>query len=158
MLTINREQLSALERVLLERSYENIQAAVEAACPEACALPPNEGEGDRALGAKRPGRKIVERGLYNAAKFGIDDDADVAAFIVLGLALRSNSNSKPVPDWIVAWLQRPETSGNTKMAVIETQLASFGASDPELARVAAKVDTARNCIQERAIARAEPIR
>jgi hypothetical protein len=148
MLTIQPAQLEAFERILSERMHEMVESAIATAFPEACAVPGADGKGDKRRCANEQGRRIVARGIESAANFGIDSDADLAAFIVLGLALRSNGSSRAVPQWIVAWLNRPDTPGATKMAIIEAQLAEFGATDPELRAVSDKIASARRCVNE----------
>lgn len=67
-------------------------------------------------------RTIVQRGIETAAKYGIEEPSDLAAFIALGLAWRTLPPETST-DWIKSWLERADTPGSTKLAVIEAQLA-----------------------------------
>jgi hypothetical protein len=138
MLSLRREQVEAFEQHLFDAMLSRIERAIAATFPElSVADGTREGEPSAEI------ESIVVRGVETAAEFGIHARPDIAAFIALGLASRSAGSSKPLPDWIKGWLNRPETAGSTKMAVIEAQLAEFGSSDPALATVARKVAAVR---------------
>jgi hypothetical protein len=147
MLILRREQMEVLEQRLFDNMQARVERAIAAVFPQLAPAAHLPGE---SRGAIRPGvevRGVVERGIEAAADFGIHEGPDLAAFIALGVALRSGGAVQPLPEWLTGWLNRPETPGPTKMASIEAHLAELGAGDPRLKEVAERVAAARRLAQ-----------
>jgi hypothetical protein len=135
MLKLEDGQLHRLERHMLEVLQRRLERVIAANFPEIGATSP---DGARVA-------SIVQRGVENALRYGIDEDADLAAFIALGLAWRSLPPESSV-DWIRHWLERTDTPGSTKLAVIEAQLANAD-SNAALAALTKRVARARRDMQ-----------
>jgi hypothetical protein len=136
MLLLRPEQLEVMERHLLQALRKRLERAIAATFPELnVQSAAQHGAGERT-------REIVNRGIDMAAELGIEEAPDMAAYIALGLALRMVPPETPT-EWIRSWLDRPDTSGATKLAVIEAQLADSAAADPALALIAERVARAR---------------
>jgi hypothetical protein len=137
VLTIRPEQMEALERVQFEAMQSRIERTIAKCFPELADGPANRnlgGVGERVKG-------VVERGIESAIGLDIHQAPDIAAFITLGLALRSRPGG--TPEWVTTWLQRADTPGETKLAFIEKQLVALGASDAALLNVAERISQAR---------------
>lgn len=135
MLVLEPRQLDAIERHMAEVVRTRLERVIATTFPEL-----NLASGAGAAPAAPLGT-IVQRGIDSAAKYGIEETPDVAAFIALGLAWRSLPRDTPA-DWIRSWLERPDTEGPTKLAVIEAQLADAPAN-PALSALAKRVADAR---------------
>lgn len=131
MLVLGPDQLDALDRHMMKKLQERLQQVIAATFPE---LSGASDEPQRL-------RRIVERGVQNAGRYGIYDAPDLAAFIALGLAWRDLPPGTSA-DWITRWLERADTPGATKLAVIEAQLA--GSGNPALAPLTERVKRARS--------------
>lgn len=131
---LGTHQLDIIEEHMHRTLQKRLQRVIVATFPELNHADASEIPADR-VGA------LVQRGIESAVKYGIGDAPDFAAFIALGLALRGvppgTSN-----DWIKSWLERPDTPGGTKLAVIEAQLRDMQA-DPALLVVIERVAQAR---------------
>ncbi|HEY1287657.1 MAG TPA: hypothetical protein VGF58_04975 [Burkholderiales bacterium] len=138
MLVLEPRQLEAIERHMAEVLRSRLERVIATTFPE---LGP-------AAGAQQvqaaPLGAIVQRGIESAAKYGIDEPRDLAAFIALGLAWRMLPRDTPI-DWIRSWLERPDTEGSTKLAIIEAQLAD-AAPNPALSAMARRVADARRSL------------
>lgn len=133
MLVLEPRQLDAIERHMAEVVRARLERVIAATFPEL----------NRASGEPQapPLGTIVQRGIDSAAKYGIEEPPDLAAFIALGLAWRMLPRDTPT-DWIRSWLERPDTEGPTKLAIIEAQLAE-AAQSPALSAVAKRIADAR---------------
>jgi len=135
MLVLEPRQLDAIERHMAEVVRARLERVIATTFPEL-----NRAAGAGAAPAARLGT-IVQRGIDSATKYGIEETPDLAAFIALGLAWRMLPRDTPV-DWIRNWLERPDTEGPTKLAIIEAQLAD-AAPNPALSALAKRVADAR---------------
>lgn len=139
MLVLEPRQLETIERHMAEVVRARLERAIAMTFPEL----------HRAADAEQPPAAqlgtIVQRGVESAEKYGIDEPPDLAAFIALGLAWRTLPRETPT-DWIKDWLERPDTPGDTKLAVIEAQLAGV-TGNPALALVKERVAQARREVQ-----------
>lgn len=134
MLVLEPAQVEAIERHMAEIVRARLERVIAATFPE---LNP-------ATAGKAPGvdlSTIVQRGIESAAKYGIEEPPDLAAFIALGLAWRTLPRETPT-GWIRDWLDRPDEAGPTKLAIIEAQLADAAPSHP-LSAVAKRIADAR---------------
>jgi hypothetical protein len=138
MLVLRPEQLAVIEQHMVQSRQRRVERAIAASFPELSSVDPSAGQ--RVPGEQVKG--IVERGVQSAAGLGIEEAPDLAAFIALGLALRTVPPETPT-DWIKSWLARPDTAGATKLAIIEAQLAQSGVENPALSFVAKRVAHAR---------------
>src|SRR5262245_41769972 len=132
MLVLEPDQLEAIERHMAELMRARLERVIATTFPE---FNPARGAQPAQL------TTIVQRGIENATKYGIDETPDVAAFIALGLATRTLRRDTP-PGWIRSWLERPDTEGATKLAIIEAQLAD-AAQNPALSAMAKRIADAR---------------
>ena len=132
MLVLEADQLEAIERHMVEVVRARLERVIATTFPE---FNPASGAQPAQL------TTIVQRGIENATKYGIDETPDVAAFIALGLATRTLPRDTPT-DWIRSWLERPDTEGATKLAIIEAQLAD-AAQNPALSAIAKRIADAR---------------
>ena len=135
MLVLEPRQLDAIERHMAEVVRARLERVIAATFPElnqASAAP-----------QARPVHlsTIVQRGIDSATRYGIEEPSDLAAFIALGLATRMLPRDAPI-GWIRSWLERPDTDGSTKLAIIEAQLAD-AAPNPALSAIAQRVADAR---------------
>jgi len=135
MLVLEPRQLEAIERHMAEVLRSRLERVIATTFPE---LSPAAGA-QQAQAA--PLSAIVQRGIESAEKYGIEEPRDLAAFIALGLAWRMVPRDTPI-DWIRSWLERPDTEGSTKLAIIEAQLAD-AAPNPALSAMAKRVAEAR---------------
>jgi len=135
MLVLEPRQLDAIERHMAEVVRVRLERVIATTFPEL-----NRAAGAGEAPAAQLGT-IVQRGIDSAAKYGIEETPDLAAFIALGLASRMLPRETPT-DWIRGWLERPDTEGPTKLAIIEAQLADAPPS-PALSALAKRVATAR---------------
>jgi hypothetical protein len=134
MLILQQGQLKRIEVHMLESLKRRLERVIATTFPELNTKAPDD---PRTV----PVSSIVQRGVENAQKYGIEEDGDLAAFIALGLAWRTLPRDTPT-EWIRDWLERPDIPGDTKLAIIEAQLA--GASgQPALSALAARVLQAR---------------
>jgi hypothetical protein len=135
MLVLAPRQLDAIERHMAELVRARLERVIAATFPE---LNPAA----RATQAQPvPLSTIVQRGIDSATRYGIEEPPDLAAFIALGLAWRMLPRDTPV-EWIRNWLERPDTEGATKLAIIEAQLAD-AAPNPALSALARRIADAR---------------
>lgn len=139
--------MEVLEQHLFDSMQARVESAIAAVFPEFAPAARFQHDAQAITHQSTEVQGLVERGIEGAADFGIHKGPDLAAFIALGVALRSAGAAQPVPEWITGWLKRPDTPGATKMAVIEAHLAESGASDPILKNVAEKVAAARRLAQ-----------
>jgi hypothetical protein len=135
---IETGQLKRIELQLMESLRKRLERAIATTFPE---LTAKAADDPRTV----PVGSIVQRGVENAKKYGIEEDADLAAFIALGLAWRTLPRDTPT-DWIRSWLERPDVPGDTKLAIIEAQLADLR-GQPALSTLTARVSQARREIQ-----------
>lgn len=135
MLVLEPRQLDAIERHMAEVVRERLERVIATTFPEL-----KSSAGGQPAQAAQLGT-IVQRGIDSATKYGIEETPDLAAFIVLGLAWRMLPRDTPV-DWIRSWLERPDTEGPTKLAIIEAQLAD-AAPNPALSALARRIADAR---------------
>lgn len=135
MLVLEPQQLETIERHMFLALQKRLQLAIAATFPELNGAGAGRGEPNARVSA------VVERGMETAERYGIEERADLAAFIALGLAWRTLPRETPT-DWIRDWLERPDTPGDTKLAVIEAQLAAVS-GNPALAFVNQRVAQAR---------------
>src|SRR5688572_32165903 len=119
MLTLRPEQLEAFEEHLFDQMQVRLERAIAGTFPEFAIASASAGDGARVDVPSAEAKGLVERGISSAAEFDIFASADIAAFIAVGVALRAGGSSAPVPEWISDWLNRPDTPGATKMALIE---------------------------------------
>lgn len=142
MLTLRPDQFEAFEEHMFRALQTRVEQAIAVAFPELGTETGAPGE----TAAEHPpsGRisGIAERGIESAVAHEVQEPADIAAFIALGLALRLSPPKGPT-DWIKNWLERPDTSGATKLAIIETQLAEEARNDPAWMAIAERVAKAR---------------
>jgi hypothetical protein len=134
MLLLESRQLKSIELHMLEVLKQRLERVIATTFPELNAKAPDD---PRTV----PVSSIVKRGVDNAQKYGIEEDGDLAAFIALGLAWRTLPR-ETAADWIRSWLERPDLPGDTKLAIIEAQLAD-ASGQPALAALAARVSQAR---------------
>jgi len=130
VLVLGPDQLDALERHMMDALHARLQQVIAATFPELKAEAPAERL-----------RSIIHRGVESATRYGIEEPPDLAAFIALGLASRALPPGTSI-DWIRDWLERPDTAGATKLAIIEAQLAS-GTGNPAYFSLTARVKQAR---------------
>jgi hypothetical protein len=140
MLVLSPEQLATIERHMYKSLQTRLQRVIAATFPEL-----NDAGGVQEKAAERVGA-IVQRGVETALNYGIEEPADLAAFIALGLAWRTLPSETSV-DWITRWLERTDTSGATKLAIIEAQLASSTQSKA-LSVVVKRITDARREVRE----------
>jgi hypothetical protein len=141
MLTIRADQLEMFERIQFQKMQGRIECAIAHVFPDACADPSSA---DRPAAPRQPnqcGKNAVEKGIEAGIGLGLEHPADLAAFVALDIALRSAMVAPP--DWIAAWLNRPDTPGTVKLAAIESRLAQLGVHDPLLQALAGQVGKAR---------------
>jgi hypothetical protein len=135
MLVLEPRQLDAIERHMAEVVRDRLERVIARTFPE---LKSSAG-GQQAQAAQLG--TIVQRGIDSATKYGLEDTSDLAAFIALGLAWRMLPRDTPT-EWIRSWLERADTEGPTKLAIIEAQLAE-AAPNPALSTVAKRIADAR---------------
>jgi len=141
MLVVDDGQMEVFEERLFEAMQQRVERAIAATFPELCNKPAAGGM-DPATGEPGKIKAIVERGIESAVRFEIGDGPDFAAFIALGLALRL-APPQPSADWIHACMNRPETTGQTKLRMIESRLRSLAQDDPTFEVIAGRVGQAR---------------
>jgi hypothetical protein len=135
MLVLQPRQLDAIERHMAAVVRARLERVIATTFPELS----QAGAGPQAQPAQLGA--IVQRGIDSATRYGIEETADLAAFIALGLASRMLPRETPI-GWITSWLERPDTEGSTKLAIIEAQLAD-AAPNPALTAMAKRVADAR---------------
>ena len=135
MLVLQPRQLDAIERHMAEVVRARLERVIATTFPEL----------NQAIAAPQAQpvqlSTIVRRGIDSATRYGIEETSDLAAFIALGLASRMLPRDTPI-GWITNWLERPDTEGSTKLAIIEAQLAD-SAPNPALSAMAKRVADAR---------------
>jgi len=138
MLIVRDEQIEVFERRLFETVQQRVHGAIEATFPELSRGAAAERGADTAdkLGT------IVARGIESAVRFDIGEGPDIAAFIALGLALRVAPPGES-GRWIHEYLNRLDTSGPTKLRMIESRLRALAAQDQTLRPIAERVAQAR---------------
>jgi len=140
MLIVEDVQMEVFERRLFEAVQQRVQSAIAATFPELSGEAAEGAELGRETAAKLG--TIVERGIESAVKSDIGDGPDIAAFIALGLALRLARPGES-GSWIHDCMNRPGTSGPTKLRMIESQLRVLAADDKALGVIAQRVAQAR---------------
>jgi hypothetical protein len=140
MLVLRRAQLDVIEQHMIQSLQRRVERAIAASFPELNDVDPSARQGQGVPSERVKG--IVDRGIDSAVGLGIEEPPDMAAFIALGLALRTVPPETPT-EWIKSWLARPDTAGATKLAIIEAQLAQSDADNPALSAVAERVAQAR---------------
>ncbi|MGZ5091460.1 MAG: hypothetical protein ACXWIP_09705 [Burkholderiales bacterium] len=138
MLVLRPAQLDVIEQHMIQYLQRRVERAIAASFPEL-------NDVDRSAPQGVPSERvkgIVDRGIDSAVGLGIEEAPDLAAFIALGLALRTVPPETPT-EWIKSWLARPDTAGATKLAIIEALLAQSDADNPALLAVAERVAQAR---------------
>jgi hypothetical protein len=141
MLTIRADQLEMFERIQFEKMRSRIECAIANTFPDTCAAPPATDEPAARRQPNQHGKSVVEKGIAAGIGLGLEQDADLAAFVALGLALRSAKVAPP--GWIADWLKRPDTPGAIRLGAIESRLAQMGAHDPLLQAIAEQVADVR---------------
>lgn len=134
VLVLGPDQLDTIEQHMLKMLQTRLQRVIASTFPELNGGAAGESPAERL-------RTIVERGIETATKYGIEEPPDLAAFIALGLAWRALPRETST-DWIKSWLERPDTPGSTKLAVIEAQLAGTN-GHPALSVLTQRVMQAR---------------
>lgn len=135
MLVVQAKQLEAIENHMRQALQNRLRRVIATTFPELAGA---------AAGAATPADRVgtvVERGMETAERYGIEAPADIAAFIALGVAWRALPAGTPT-DWIRDWLERPDTPGDAKLAIIEAQLADAH-GNPALAVLTRRVGQAR---------------
>lgn len=141
MLVIRADQLELLGRIQFDKMQERIEYVIARTFPDSFAVPFAAETPSVRHQANMYSKTFVEKGIEEGLGLGLDQEADLAAFVALSLALWAGSRERPA--WMSAWLMRPHTPGAVRMAVIESRLAQMGADDPLLHAVATQVGTAR---------------
>jgi hypothetical protein len=147
MFRVRDEQLEVLERRLFEVMHRRIEQAVAATFPEFRNPTRSRGANEPAVEERASLEAVVARGIESAVKFDIGDGADIAAFIALGLALRLAPPGE-CGAWIHSCLNRPGTSGPTKLRMIESRLRPLAAGNGGLGLIAQRVAKARDRMAE----------
>lgn len=135
MLVLGPGQLDAIERHMAEVVRARLERVIATTFPELSKASPAPEAQPAQLST------IVQRGIDSATRYGIEETSDLAAFIALGLASHMLPRDTPI-GWIRSWLERPDTEGSTKLAIIEAQLAD-AAPNPALSAMAKRVADAR---------------
>jgi hypothetical protein len=142
MLTVGDDQLEVFEQHLFEIMQQRVERAIAEVFPELGNATGTRGP-ERAAESGPQVKAIVRRGIESAVSFDIGDGPDIAAFIALGLAMRLAPPGAS-GDWIYAYLNRPDTSGPTKLRMIESQLASAPEENAALSVIARRVEQVRS--------------
>jgi hypothetical protein len=132
---LGSEQLDAIEQHMMKLLQARLQRVIAATFPELNGAGASDGSASERL------RTIVQRGIESATRYGIEETPDLAAFIALGLAWRALPPETSA-DWIKGWLERSDTPGSTRLAIIEAQLAGTN-GHPALAVLTQRVMRAR---------------
>ena len=135
MIVIQPEQIDVLERHMWKGVQQRLERAIAATFPDL------SGAASAALAPGERVEPVVRRGVEAALRYGIEETPDLAAFIALGLAWRGVPPGTSA-EWITRWLERPDLPGETKLAIIEAQLAATK-SHPAFALLTQRVKQAR---------------
>jgi hypothetical protein len=112
MLTIRQAQLEAMGQAGMRRFEEILAHEVEARFPHA--EPTVE-----ALRAR------VRRGIIRAEAYGIESEADLAAFVFLMMEFGDGFDDRPDLPWAMNVLRNNDISGRAKMSAIAARRASL---------------------------------
>jgi hypothetical protein len=140
---IRDDQIQACERSLFVTMQQRVERAVAATFPEYRETPKELRTDERGVGERPSLKSMVARGIESAVRFDVQDGPDIAVFIALGLALRLWPPGEP-GSWIQACLNRPETSGPTKLRMIESRLRPLARGNGSLGLIAQRVAQARD--------------
>jgi hypothetical protein len=143
MLILRQVQIDVFEEHLFAALQARVERAIGATFPELSAPASSSDSNAEKAVPDQQVKAIVERGIERAAGLGIQEPADLAAFIALGLALGSAPTPLPAREWITEWLNRADTPGVMKLKIIEARLAESNAADPALDGIAKRVADAR---------------
>lgn len=143
MLKVRDDQLEVFERRLFEGMHHRIENAVAETFPEFRNPAHSRRANELALDEQPSLETVVTRGIESAVRFDIGDGADIAAFIALGLALRLAPPGESGA-WIHTCLNRPGTSGPTKLRMIEARLRPYAVGNGPLSLIAQRVAKARD--------------
>jgi len=129
MLKIEFEQMQALEAAARLAFCEQLADAVRGFFP---------GEVSRLVkaGDEAAYRNVIRDAVERAARFGLERESDVAAFVALGFA---NSQLRQAGTELLGWsapiMARADMAGPAKLALIEHRLRREAASDLRAERV-----------------------
>ncbi len=140
MLKLRTDQFELFERRMFAVFQSRLERAIAQAFPELSAESDAAGA-DRAAPVEGVS-EIVERGIERAVDFDLQEAADMAAFIALFLSLRLTPARSPT-DWIRAWLERPDSTGAARLALVEFELDQRAAADPALRHALERIARAR---------------
>jgi hypothetical protein len=144
---IRDHQIQAFERSLFAAMQQRVEQAIAATFPEYREAPKERRTDERGVEERPSLKSTVERGIESAVRFEIQDGSDIAAFIALGLALRLSPPGE-AGSWIQACLNRPDTSGPTKLRMIESRLQPLARGNGSLGLIAQRVAQARDRMVE----------
>jgi hypothetical protein len=141
MMIVRDKQIEVFERRMFDAAQERIELAIAETFPELSGKT-TRGGAELVREAALKLSAIVARGIESAVRFDISDGPDIAAFIALGLALRLAPPGES-GRWIQDYLNRLETSGPTRLRMIESQLKALAADDKALGVIEKRVAQAR---------------
>ena len=144
---IRDDQIQAFERSLFVAMQKRVECAIAGTFPEFREAAQDRRTDERGVEDRPSLKSIVERGVESAIRFEIGDGPDIAAFVALGLALRLSPPGE-AGSWIQACLNRPDTSGPTKLRMIESRLQPLARGNGRLGLIAQRVAQARDGMAE----------
>lgn len=127
MISIKEEQMAALNQALEKRFILRVQRGIREIFPDL----------EQRLGGAAQLEDTVAKILARAEGYGIEKDADLAAFVALSCANFQLSAEKPgYLNWTKEILEREASAGSNKAGIIEFLLRDRAAGDPAAAMLA----------------------
>lgn len=143
MLRISKMQVDALDDLMERRFEARLREAIRRLFPEALSrLDPLPDREHRLA-------EFMSQAVTQAQGFGMEADADVGAYIVLGLARATLDRSAmaKIEEWAQPLLERENTAGGVKMALIEYQLKELTARDATSAQLLGLIQSMRKALE-----------
>lgn len=127
MLVITRTQMDAINEALRKRFFNRLQQGLGVLFPD---LAPRLNRGETLSNS-------IQAMLSRAAEYGIEDDADLAVFVVIACANLQLFAAKPgYLGWTRTILEREGSDGAAKIGLIEFLLRERAEREPEARELA----------------------
>lgn len=125
MLEITSQQMKALDALGSARLHAHMVQTIGDALPDLLRDEPDDRR-------RRQLAAWVDKGCERAVDMGFEEERDLAAFVTLQLAhtLMSAQDQGKLREWAGDLLQRKGSSGQVRMALVESALARLARTEP----------------------------